>query len=48
MLKRLLIIILVVPVAFAQTFIQIPYIVIKYIITGKGDDDPWVVKLFDL
>ena len=49
MLIRLLKIVLVIPLAFAQTFIQVPYLLIRYIITGKGicDSDPWVAKLFN-
>lgn len=45
MIKRLIKVLLFIPVALVLMTIQIPYEVVRWIITGKEFNDPWILKL---
>jgi hypothetical protein len=45
MLRRLIVIILFIPVGLMSALIQLPAECIKWIITGEEIDDPWISSL---
>lgn len=49
MLKRIALILLFIPLAFAQTFIQLPFLIIRWLFTGKAilDTEPWMATIYD-
>lgn len=46
MIKRLFKLILIIPVTLSM-FIQVPYEIIRWLITGKEFDDPWLFDFVD-
>lgn len=47
MIKRFVKVILFIPIVLS-CIIQLPFEIIRYIITGKDFNDPWFLKYFDL
>lgn len=48
MTKRLFVFIMFIPVVLAQTIIQVPFCVLRWLVTGKGFGKIWIEYLLDL